>query len=54
MVRYEGIAYSCKGIGWDAVTETVTLQEAGHILRFYPGRAEMERDGRRQALDAAP
>ncbi|WP_216364425.1 copper amine oxidase N-terminal domain-containing protein [Moorella sp. E308F] len=41
------------GIGWDPASQTVTLSSAGHILKFYPGRAEMERDGRREPLDVA-
>ncbi|OIQ09057.1 hypothetical protein MOOR_11680 [Moorella thermoacetica] len=49
-----GLGVPEEGIGWDPSSQTVTLSSAGHILKFYPGRAEMERDGRRQALDVAP
>lgn len=55
-LRYLALALGVpeEGIGWDPASQTVTLNSAGHILKFYPGREEMERDGRRETLDVAP
>ncbi|WP_338823897.1 hypothetical protein MHOCP_20610 [Moorella humiferrea] len=55
-LRYLALALGVPeaGIGWDPASQTVTLSSGGHILKFYPGRAEMERDGRRETLDVAP